>query len=65
MFVICTEQNDHTKDSYFCVTNIAGYSSKSKHNIIYSDVPSARKPISHDLVPIPMPSKNGQLMKHN
>jgi hypothetical protein len=30
-----------------------GYSSKSKLSIFYPDVPSVKKPISHDFIPIP------------
>ena len=49
--------------SYFCMTNIAGFTSKNKDKIIYPDIPLAIKPIKHDAnfpvpdPPITLPSK--------
>jgi hypothetical protein len=34
-------------DCYFCLTNITGISSKSKHTVKYPDLPSAMRPGLH------------------
>ena len=52
---------DRTERSYYGLLLLfnkhSGYSSKSKHSIFYPDVPSAKKPTSHDFIPIPKPPK--------
>ena len=52
--IVWREQANHVNDCYFCVTNITGFSSKSKGNIKYPDLPSAMQPMSHsaDLLPL-------------
>ena len=42
--VICREPRDHHADCYFCSVNVAGFSVKNKHNIIYSNLESACRP---------------------
>ena len=41
------EQANHVDDCYFCMTDVAGFSSKSKGNIKYPNLPSAIIPIPH------------------
>ena len=51
--MVWREQANHVNDCYFCMTNVTGFSSKSKGNIKYPDLPSAIRPIPHsaDLPP--------------
>ena len=54
--VIWREQNDHISDCYFCVTNIADFSRKSKSKIVYPTCKSAPKPVPHGSdIPVPIP----------
>lgn len=46
--MIWRKQQNHRNDCYFCLTNIAGFSAKNKHKIVYPDCKSISKPISHD-----------------
>lgn len=46
--MIWRKQKNHRNDCYFCTTNIAGFSAKNKHTIIYPDCKSISKPILHD-----------------
>ena len=49
-------QKNHTTDCYFCLTNIAGFNKKNKHNIVYPDCESALNPVEHDVEnPVPIP----------
>ena len=36
------EQKDHLTDCYFCLTKICGHNSKSKHTLVYPNIPSAQ-----------------------
>ena len=45
--MVWREQANHVEDCYFCMTNVAGFSSKSKGNIKYPNLPSAITPIPH------------------
>ena len=45
--MVWREPIDHVTDCYFCLTNISGFSAKSKRNIIYPDLPSAMRPVPH------------------
>ena len=45
--MVWREQADHVNDCYFRMTNVDGFSSKSKGNIKYPNLPSAIGPISH------------------
>ena len=51
--MVWKEQATHVDDCYFCMTDVAGFSSKSKGNIKYPNLPSAIRPITHsgDLPP--------------
>ena len=51
--MVWREQANHVNDCYFCTTNVTGFSSKSKGNIKYPDLPLAIRPIPHsaDLPP--------------
>ena len=53
VFMVWREQANHVDDCYFCMTDIAGFISKSKANITNSNLPSAIRPIPHsaDLFP--------------
>ena len=51
--MVWREQANHVDDCYFCMTDVAGFSSKSKGNIKYPNLPSAIRSIPHsaDLPP--------------
>lgn len=52
--MIWREQTDHVTDCYFCLTNIKGFSRKTKSKIVYPNCQSALKPVPHsDDLPIP------------
>ena len=53
VLIVWREQANHVNGCYFCMTNVTGFSSKSKGNIKYQDLPLAIRPISHsaDLPP--------------
>ena len=53
--MVWREQKNHYDDCYFCLIDITGFSSKNKHTIVYQDLESARRPIPHDILPIPIP----------
>ena len=56
--MVWREQKDHSSDCYFCLTNISGFSLKSKHSIQYPNLSSALRPIPHGQdLPIPTPLK--------
>ena len=41
---------------FFCLTNVQGYSHKTRKNIQYPDLPSAIRPVQHSVdLPIPIP----------
>ena len=45
--MVWREPKDHSSNCYFCLTNITGISSKSKHTVKYPDLPSAMRPVPH------------------
>ena len=45
--MVWREQANHADDCYFCMTNVAGFSSKSKGNIKYPHLLPAIRPIPH------------------
>ena len=56
--MVWREPKDHLTDCYFCMTDIAGYSTKSKNKIAYPDIQSAIKPVPHGpSMPLPIPPK--------
>lgn len=53
--MVWREPKDHISDCYFCLTNIRGITSKSKHTVKYPDLPSAKRPIPHsEELPVPI-----------
>ena len=57
--MIWREPKDHASDCYFCLTNISGITSKSKHTVQYPNLPSALRPVPHsEELPMPEPPKN-------
>jgi len=56
--MIWNEQENHVSDCYFCLTKLAGFSSKTRHKIRYADVKSVCKPVLHtaDMVPPAFPT---------
>ncbi len=57
--MIWRELRDHHPHYYFCNTNTTGFSVKNKHQIIYPNLDSARRPIPHDdTLPIPFPPQD-------
>ena len=56
--MVWREQRDHAADCYFCLTDVSGYSTKTRKHISYPDLPSAMRPVPHcDALPIPEPPK--------
>lgn len=54
--MIWREPKDHLTDCYFCLTNISGISSKSRHTVKYPSLDSAIRPVLHGPgLPIPSP----------
>lgn len=54
--MVWREPQNHTDDCYFCMVNTSGFNSKNKKDIIYPDIPSARRPVLHsELLPVPVP----------
>ena len=51
--MIWYEQENHIIDCYFCLTNLEGFSSKTRHKIKYADVKSVCTPTSYtaDMLP--------------
>lgn len=53
--MVWCEPQDHYSDCYFCLTNISGHSSKTRHKIKYPNVPSVHLPVPHDEgLPVPV-----------
>ena len=46
--MVWREPTNYVSDCYFCMTNIAEFTKKNKSTIMYSDCPSALKPVLHD-----------------
>src|SRR5678815_615213 len=54
--MIWREPTNHVTDCYFCLTNVQGFSSKSKHCIQYPNLHTAMRPVPHsDDLPVPTP----------
>ena len=54
--MVWREPQDHSLDCHFCITQIKGISSKSKHTVKYPNLPSAMRPVPHsEDLPIPHP----------
>lgn len=53
--MVWCEPKDHFSDCYFCLTNIAGHSSKTRHKIKYPNVSSVHFPVPHnEWLPVPV-----------
>ena len=51
--MIRREPENHVDDCYFCIINVAGFSSKNKFKINYCNIPSAMRPVPHsDSIPV-------------
>jgi len=46
--IVWREQKDHLKDWHFYLTIIDGHNSKSKHTVLYPNIPSTLRPLEHD-----------------
>jgi len=54
--MVWKEPEDHSSDCHFCLTNVTGITSKSKHTVQYPDLPSAMRPVPHsEELPVPQP----------
>ena len=63
--MVWREQKDHTTDCYFCLTQIQGYSQKTKKNIAYPNLPFAIRPVPHSSeLPIPKPPSDLPVISH-
>ena len=59
--MIWHEPRNHVDDCYFCVCDITGYNTKNKKEIIYPNLLSAKRPISHGPgLPVPSPLEEFQ-----
>ena len=57
--MIWKKPSDHFQDCYFCLVNLKRYSAKQKKKITYSNLYSARRPVSFDTsMPAPLPSQD-------
>ena len=46
--MVWREPTDHATDCYFCLSNTSGYTNKSKKTPVYSNVPSALRPVQSE-----------------
>lgn len=57
--MVWRELKDHSSDCYFCLMNITGITSKSKHSVKYLYLPSAMRPVPHsEDLRVPQPPEN-------
>ena len=54
--MIWRESSNHITDCYFCLTNVTGFSYKTRSSVKYPDIPSVSKSIPHDPVSCPIPT---------
>lgn len=60
--MIWMEPINHSTNCYFCLTNTKGFTIKTKKQVKYPDVSSAKKPIPHsEKLPIPKPPQRSDL----
>lgn len=58
--MVWREPANHHDDCYFCLVNTCGFTSKTKHKIVYPNLPSALRPVPHDeSLPVPVPPEDG------
>jgi hypothetical protein len=54
------EPKNQVDDWYFFFISVTGFSAKNKHKIVYPNLNSEMRPISHDdNLPVPEPPENG------
>jgi len=53
---------NYTRECYFCLTNVKGFSAVSKRGIQYPNLPLVKRPVPHDGFPIPKTQVTGPLM---
>jgi hypothetical protein len=54
--MIWREPTHHVPHCYFCLINITGVTAKSKHTVQYPNLPSAMRPVPHNVeLPVPKP----------
>ena len=62
ILVVWTEHTDHVSDCYFCLTSITGVTAKSKHTVLYPNLPSAMRSVPQSAeLPVPKPPTNMKL----
>lgn len=60
--MVWREPRDHVTDCYFCITEVAGFTSKNKKHISYPNLPSAIRPVLHsDDIEVPVPPQCGTI----
>jgi len=60
--MVWSERKNNSSDCYFCLTNITGIISKTKHTVKYPDMEPAMRPIPHsEELPVPKPPENPTL----
>ena len=60
--MVWREPKDHVTDCYFCLTDIAGDTAKTKKHIVYPNLQSAMRPVKHsDELPVPIPPDSWKL----
>lgn len=52
---IWREPTNHANDCYFCLTNVQGFTFKTRKSVIYPDIQSVSKPLPHHPVTCPVP----------
>ena len=55
--MIWREPTNHANDCYHCLTNVSGYSKRTKSRFVYPDCSSVLRSVthSHESIPIPTP----------
>ena len=53
--MVWSKPANHVDNCYFCIVNVAGFSSKNKSKISYPNIPSAMRSVTHsDSIPVPI-----------
>ena len=55
VLMVWHKQKYHIRDCNFCLTNVQGFSAKSKHGIQHPNLNLAARPVPHDGFPTPKP----------
>ncbi|GBM20775.1 hypothetical protein AVEN_30025-1 [Araneus ventricosus] len=60
--MVWREPKNHSTDCYFCLTDISGLTSHSRHTVVYPNLPSAIRPVTHSSeLSIPKPTETWSL----